>query len=78
MEALKGMGKFIKNQSYIQFEFGQSNIDNKIFFRSFYYFFKKKNFEIYRIAPTRLIKISKWNENLEHFRVTNYIAENKS
>lgn len=77
LDILKGMGQnCIKNIKIIQFEFGSSNIDSKKFFIEFYIFFKKNNFDIYRITPgiPRKINYSYFDEV---FSTNNYIAVNK-
>lgn len=76
--SLKGMGKFLKKTKIIQFEFGQANIDSRTFFRDLFSFFKKNNFIIYRITPAKLKVIDNWTGNMEHFRVTNYLAVNSN
>jgi FkbM family methyltransferase len=78
LKALEGIGKYLNKVKIIQFEFGQANVDSRTYFRDYYEFFIKNNFLIYRITPTRLQLIKNWSENLEHFRVTNYLAVNNS
>jgi FkbM family methyltransferase len=77
-KALEGIGKYLNKVKIIQFEFGQANVDSRTYFRDYYEFFIKNDFLIYRITPTRLQLIKNWSENLEHFRVTNYLAVNNS
>lgn len=77
LDILKGMGyNCMKNIKIIQFEFGSSNIDSKKFYIEFYIFFKKNNFDIYRITPgiPRKINYSYFDEV---FSTNNYIAVNK-
>jgi len=76
LDILKGMGPAIKNIKIIQFEFGSSNMDSKVFFIEFYLFFMNNNFEIYRITPgiPRKVKYSYFDEI---FSTNNYIAVNK-
>ena len=78
MNAFEGMGEKIDKIKIIQFEFGEADIDSKVFFKDFFNFLKNKNFEIYRITPSRLEIIKNYDENLEHFRVTNFIGFNKN
>jgi FkbM family methyltransferase len=78
LKALEGIGKYLNKVKIIQFEFGQANVDSRTFFRDYYEFFMKSNFLIYRITPIRVQLIKNWSENLEHFRVTNYLAVNNS
>tara|TARA_B100000795_G_scaffold255681_1_gene227499 strand:- start:126 stop:911 length:786 start_codon:yes stop_codon:yes gene_type:complete len=78
MNAFEGMGEKIYKIKIIQFEFGEANINSRIFFKDFFNFLKDKDFEIYRITPSRLEYIEHYSENLEHFRVTNFVAFNKN
>jgi FkbM family methyltransferase len=77
LEILKGFGKFIKKIKLIQFEFSDANIDSRVFFKDLYYFFKSKNFDIYRISSSGPKIITNYKETDEYFRVTNFIALNK-
>jgi len=77
IEVLKGFGKFISKIKLIQFEFSDANVDARIFFKDLYFFFKKKNFNVYRISPSGPKIITNYKETDEYFRVTNFIALNK-
>lgn len=78
MNVLEGLGDLISSIKIIQFEFGGCNIDTRTYFQDFYYFFKKHNFDIYRITPFHPILIKKYSENYERFTTTNYFCVNKS
>ena len=78
LDALNGMGGSISDVKIIQFEFGGCNIDTRTYFQDFWYFFKSKNFRIYRITPTGCKLISAYKESDEFFMTTNYIAANNS
>ena len=58
----------------ILFEFGGCNIDSQTYFREFWFFFKSNNYTLLRVSPSGLKKIKSYNESLETFRTTNYIA----
>ncbi|MBA87538.1 MAG: FkbM family methyltransferase [Euryarchaeota archaeon] len=79
MEVLEGFGKLIKRAKLIQFEFGTPAIDSRMFFQDFWYFFLKRNFELYRLTPNKDLtyKINSYSELHEFFITTNYIAINK-
>ena len=77
LDVLKGFGKFISLTKLIQFEFGGTCIDSRIYFQDFWYFFLENNFEIYRISPRGPVLIKTYSENDELFVYTNYIAVNK-
>jgi hypothetical protein len=78
IKILEGIGKFIDQIKLIQFEFGGSNIDSRTFFQDFWFFFKDKNFDLFRITPAGPKKIKSYNESTEYFNTTNYIALNKN
>ena len=75
---LMGFGEAIKKIKVIQFEFGGCNIDTRIFFRDFWYFFKNYSFKIYRITPFGLEYLSTYRENDETFLTTNFLCVNQS
>lgn len=77
LNALKGALETLKRVRVVQFEFGGSNIDTRTFFQDFFYFFQKHNFIIYRITPFGIVQIRKYNERMERFITTNYIAVNQ-
>ena len=78
LDALESLGDGIAHVKIVQFEFGGCNIDTKTYFQNFWYFFQKNNFDVYRISPLGLIKISRYSESDEVFLTTNYLAANKS
>lgn len=61
----------------VQFEFGESNIATKIFFKDFWELLNDK-FQIYRYTHfSQLIEIKEYSEYEEFFRFTNFLAINK-
>ncbi|MCF8342829.1 MAG: FkbM family methyltransferase [Chitinophagaceae bacterium] len=78
LEVLEGVGEKIKNVKIIQFEFGGCNIDTRTYFQDYWYFFKKNNFQIYRITPFGNYEIKNYKEEYERFRTTNYFCVNKN
>ena len=61
----------------ISFEFGAPDIDTRTFFRDFFYFFKNKGMEIYRITRSGyLCHIAEYHEKHEQFRTTNFLVVN--
>ena len=77
LDVLKGASDFLKDVKVIQFEFGGSNIDSRTFFQDYWYFFKEKNFDLLRLAGSKLIEIKEYKEQDETFKVTNYFAVNR-
>lgn len=78
LNALKGFSEAIHSTKVIQFEFGGCNLDTRIIFKDIWKFFEKHNFKLFRISPLGLIEISKYSEDLEHYKTTNYIARNQN
>lgn len=78
MDVFEGCEEVIDNIKCIQFEFGGCNIDTKTYFQDFWYFLKKRNFDIYRISPIGLISIERYSKELENFRTTNFICVNRN
>jgi len=60
----------------LTFEFGGCNIDSRIFFQDFWYFFAQfHGVEIFRMTPSGyLFRIWKYSESLEVFRAANYLV----
>ena len=77
LDCILSAEKFIKNINVIQFEFGGCNIETKTFFRDFWIFFSKNNFDLYRISPFSLVKLSRYSEKYENFLTTNFLAINR-
>lgn len=76
-DALSGALKMFATHSIdiATFEFGGCNIDTRIFFQDFWYFFNEINYKILRITPSGyLYPIESYKEIHEQFRAINYIA----
>jgi FkbM family methyltransferase len=58
----------------ILFEFGGCNIDSHTYFQEFWYFFEANNYKLFRVTPSGPKEVKSYNESLETFRTTNYIA----
>lgn len=57
------------------FEIGGCNIDTRTFFKDFYYFFKEKDMDVYRITPAGYLHpLPEYREIDEQFRTTNFVA----
>lgn len=63
-----------KQVRFIQFEFGGTDIDTRVFFRDFYKLLNPQ-YKIYRILKNGLLEIDKYSELEEIFFTTNYLAE---
>jgi FkbM family methyltransferase len=78
LEVLSGFGDAISSIGMLQFEFGGCNIDTRSYFRDFWYFFKDRDFEIFRITPVGVSAVKKYSELDECFVTTNYLARPRS
>jgi FkbM family methyltransferase len=76
LSALKGFGVALEATRVLQFEFGGCNIDTRTYFQDFWYFFKERDFDLYRITPFGAEKIARYRESDEYFTTTNYIVAN--
>ncbi len=78
LKALHGASNMIAKGkiNIIQFEFGGCNIDSRTFFQDFYYLLQPQ-YNIYRILKNNLLLIENYNESLEIFLTTNYLAIKK-
>lgn len=61
---------------FIQFEFGGTDIDSRVFFQDFYYLLKDR-YDLYRIVKDGLYKIKGYTEVYENFMATMYMAKRK-
>jgi len=74
MDVLKGSNETLRSTSVVQFEMGGTNIDTRVFFQDFFYFFRERGFEIRRLTPRGLRPVRSYSELDEAFVATNYIA----
>jgi len=77
LDALQGAKKLFEAKAIaiVTFEFGGCNIDTRTFFQDFWYFFRERDFKIFRITPSGyLAPIESYQEILEQFRTINFIA----
>lgn len=64
--------KKIKN---IQFEYGGTYIQAGIFLKDIFIYLQEKDYKIYKIFPKNIVLVDKYEENLENFQYSNYIAK---
>ena len=74
LDCLKGSLDYIDQFKIVQFEFGEINIDSRTYFRDFWNFFSALGFKLFRITRGAPIELHEYNESLETFAVTNYLA----
>lgn len=74
---LKGAINSLNEIKILQFEFGGTCIDTKVFFKEYWDLLGKYEFEFFRLTPRGLIKVRSYSENDEVFRFTNYFAIKK-
>jgi FkbM family methyltransferase len=77
-KALLGAKRMLaeKRITFIQFEFGECNIDSRTFFRDFYNLLND-NYNFYRIVSNGITRINEYTTDLETFATINYLAEMK-
>lgn len=78
IKVLKGASNMINSGKidFIQFEFGGTDIDSRVFFQDFYYLLKDR-YDLYRIVKDGLYKLSNYTEKYENFMGTMYMAKRK-
>lgn len=76
MEVLKGAKQMLAKTTRIQFEFGGAHIEQALYFRDFYNLLSP-NFKLYHILIDGFKEISSYDEKLENFKGTNYLAINR-
>jgi hypothetical protein len=77
LEVLRGAGDMLRRGAIrrIVFEFGGCHIDMRVFFRDLYELLAARGMRISRLMPGgKLWPIEKYDESLERFRTTNYLA----
>ena len=74
LDCLHGSSESISKFQIIQFEFGEINIDSRTYFRDYWNFFGNLGFRLFRITRGDPIEVREYNESLETFAVTNYLA----
>jgi len=75
---LLGAKEMLKNGNirFIQFEFDEPNIENRIFFKDFWELLNK-DYNIYHSLYNGLIKVEQYHYSLENFNCMNYLAVKK-
>ena len=76
LSCLEGSLEHLNLIKIIQFEFGQINVDARVFFKDYWKFFNTRDFSIFRVSSKSPITIAEYSEDLETFSVTNYLATN--
>lgn len=61
----------------IQFEYGGAYTDAHTTLKKVYTLLKECGYNIYRIAANALLEITSWDDRLENFKYSNYIATQK-
>jgi FkbM family methyltransferase len=77
LDALVGAKRMLAERAIdiVMFEFGGCNIDTRTFFQDYWYFFKERDFSIFRITPSGYLHpIKSYKEIHEQFRATNFLA----
>lgn len=78
LQVLLGAKQLLQSKKirFIQFEFGAFHVHSRTFFKDFWDLLSE-NYHVYRIIADGLYRIESYNENLEIFRTSNFVAELK-
>jgi FkbM family methyltransferase len=76
LDVLLGASKMLQNIQFIQFEFGATDVDSRVFFRDFF-FLLNDHFDIFRIVKNGIRKILEYKDDLEIFGYCNFLAQRK-
>lgn len=74
LKVLIGAGDYLKDISFIQFEFNDMHVYSRIFLKDYYDLLS--DFDIYRIGNNKLIDIREYSTNYEIFRFQNILCVN--
>jgi len=74
LRVLSGARQTLKHIKVLQFEFGGTSIDTRNFFKDYFEFFNEHGFVLYRKTPAGLLKAQNYDEGLERFTYSNWIA----
>jgi FkbM family methyltransferase len=75
LQVLRGAIESLNRVLLIQFEFGGTNIDSRVFFKDIFQLLVDSQFSIFRLCPKgRIKRIEKYSENDECFKFTTYYA----
>ena len=77
LKVLQGATETLKGIQVLQFEFGGTALDSRIFFKDFWNLLHR-DFSLLRLTPTALVEVNRYSELDEVFRFTNYYAVRKS
>lgn len=79
LNIVKGAKELMSSNSinFIQFEFGETNVNSRTYFRDFFYLLNPL-YRIYRVLNPGLAPIDKYSHMHEVFRVTNYLAVSRT
>jgi FkbM family methyltransferase len=77
MDLFEGASQMFQKKAIkiVTFEFGGCNIDTKIYFQDYFYFFHGLKMDLYRITPSGYYyPLPDYREIDEQFRTTNFVA----
>lgn len=79
LEVFKGASQLLSNNSirFIQFEYGGCNIDSRVLIKDIFEFFRGfPDYKIFKVFPTYLKDIEKYDQRLENFQYSNWAVIN--
>jgi FkbM family methyltransferase len=75
LKAFEGMGKFLNNKfvDFIQFEYGNANLDSHTTLLDFFNLFEKRGFKIAKVH-TNGLELRQYSPYMDNFMYANYVA----
>lgn len=79
LSVLQGASEMMANKriSLIQFEYGGCNLDARVYLRDLWDIFQASGYRLSKIFPDRLEPIEKYDQRLETFKYSNWVAYTK-
>lgn len=74
LAVLAGAERVLDSVSVVQFEFGGTQIDQRLYFADFYRHFISRGFRLARLTPSGFTPLERYEEGDEVFRPTNFFA----
>ncbi|HYM59857.1 MAG TPA: FkbM family methyltransferase [Thermoanaerobaculia bacterium] len=79
MEVFKGASSLLRQGriGMIQFEYGGCNIDSRTLLKDFFEFFQGLDYDLYKVFPSALRPVPRYDQRLENFQHQNWVAKSR-
>jgi FkbM family methyltransferase len=79
LEVFKGARNLLEQTriGMIQFEYGGCNIDSRALLKDFFELFEALDYDLYKVFPSELRRVAKYDQRLENFQYQNWVAKSK-